>query len=135
MSRHDGEVQPWTGVRTFHPEMRLEARAPAEQVLAALSRGLGDAGFSIKHPRTDGFLAQHTAWLSLLAGTFNRTELEVGLAGDGVVLVEASGQGDRAAGAAADGLSAGVRILREQGVEVVVHPWVVPESRRKGKRR
>lgn len=136
----DAEVPTWRGVKTFYPEMTMQVRAPGPVVLEALATALAAEKFKIKDRDGVGFRASFVDWLGVVAGTLNKTSLDVALTTDAdltQVLVNATSTGEHLTGQkhASRGLSAAVRQLREDGCEVTTTPWAVPEHRKKGKRR
>ncbi|MCW2792820.1 MAG: hypothetical protein JWO76_1918 [Nocardioides sp.] len=136
----EAEVPTWRGVKTFFPEMTLRVGTSAPVTLEALASALRAAGFRIRHRGTTGFQASYVDWLDVVAGTLNRTRLQVSAStaegGTGIVVaVRSTGSDLKARKKASAGLSAAVRELRGRGLAVTTTDWAVPESRRKGKRR
>jgi hypothetical protein len=121
------EVEPWSGVRSFHPEMRLVGDAPLPQVVDALASGLSAAGFRVLERDAQGLRARHTDLLGVLSGSLHRTVLTVrAAAGEPGVVVAVASTGVPAAERAARGLTDAVRRLRARGAQVEVGPWTAP---------
>ncbi len=136
----DPEIPPWRGVKTFYPEMTLQVDAPTSVVVGVLARELSKERFRIKDVTPTGFKASYTNWFDVVSGSLNRTSLDLEATPDGEtthILINATSTADYRTGQkhASRGLSAAVSKLRADGHTVTTTPWVVPEARKKGKRR